>query len=511
MPNSPTPEGLSPPDKYRVTPMRWFVLFYFSLLSCNQCLAWFSFSSLSMPLLQEYFGAALDKATIDLLLNWGPIIGVVFFPVQTWLLQQKHGLQRGIWLGLHLQLAGCVIRCVPILITEASGWKPGSPDATFAQSSAAFAMYHIGQILIAAAGPLVMGTVTRLAVVWFPEDERTTATAIAQTANGLGTTVGFLNPQWLATSSASVPNIFWFSLVLAVVSEACACFYLPPTPPSPPSAAAAATFGTAATAPSPDPSTAAARAVDAVLSSNHALPLLEPAGSTSSTIGVGGGSEASGGGLRNYVATVCVAFSSRSYMLLVLVASLLSGVLIGWQGLLQSILGPTSLSPSAVSWVGFANGLAINVGAILAARVMDTWLQRRLKLGLLVGLGGCLLSTAWFTLQLPCSLYPTERMLVPRSEVSLVVAITLAGLCQGAITPLFYELAAELVYPVREGMSAGILVMLLNTAAGVLIFCNNALPESDMNLIATITIAVTILVLAFAVKEEYRRPQDVKG
>ena len=48
----------------------------------------------------------------------------------------------------------------------------------------------------------------------------------------------------------------------------------------------------------------------------------------------------------------------------------------GWQGLLQSILGPgegrPGLSASAVSWVGFANGLAGNVASVLAGRIMDT-------------------------------------------------------------------------------------------------------------------------------------------
>ena len=89
--------------------------------------------------------------------GWGPIIGVVFFPVQTWILQQKQGLRKGIWLGMALGLAGNIVRSIPVALQE-TGWSPG-----FAQSSAAFAMYHTGQILIAASGPLFMGTTTRLA------------------------------------------------------------------------------------------------------------------------------------------------------------------------------------------------------------------------------------------------------------------------------------------------------------------------------------------------------------
>ena len=219
---------------YQTTPWRWFLLFYFSLTSTNQCLAWFSFSSLSQTTMQAYFGRSLDRASIDVLLNWGPIVGALFFPVQTWLLQQSNGLQRSIWLALHLMLAGTIIRTIPIIVTQVSGWTPGplangsfigdepagdTGDLPFAQTPAAFAMYHAGQIIVAAAGPFVMGLVTRLACVWFPESERTTATAISQTANGMGTTIGFLNPHIFSPDAASVPNLFYFSLALAVVEE----------------------------------------------------------------------------------------------------------------------------------------------------------------------------------------------------------------------------------------------------------------------------------------------------
>ena len=94
------------------------------------------------------------------------------------------------------------------------------------------------------------------------------------------------------------------------------------------------------------------------------------------------------------------------------------------------------------------------------------------------------------------------------SMATLVAALTLAGFCQGLTTSLFYELAAELLYPVREGMSAGILVLLLNASAGVLIFANSALPAADMNLIETATVGACLATVALLVKEEYKRPQD---
>ena len=90
----------------------------------------------------------------------------------------------------------------------------GTPVAEkLAQCDVAFICYHVGQILIAAAGPFFMGTVTALSQIWFLENERTTATAIATTANAMGTTIGYLNPQWLTLVPSQIPNLFYFSLL----------------------------------------------------------------------------------------------------------------------------------------------------------------------------------------------------------------------------------------------------------------------------------------------------------
>lgn len=63
---------------------------------------------------------------------------------------------------------------------------------------------------------------------------------------------------------------------------------------------------------------------------------------------------------------------------------------------------------------------------------------------------------------------------------------------------------------VREGMSAGILVLLINVTCGVMIFCNSAATGGDMNLTATATVLFALVAVLCFVKEEYRRPQDAK-
>ena len=79
------------PTKYRVTRWRWFVLFYFCVSNCNQCLMWFSFSTVDKSTAQAYFGPGMSTRVLDTLLNWGPYMGVACFPLQSWIMQQPGG------------------------------------------------------------------------------------------------------------------------------------------------------------------------------------------------------------------------------------------------------------------------------------------------------------------------------------------------------------------------------------------------------------------------------------
>ena len=81
-----------------------------------------------------------------------------------------------------------------------------------------------------------------------------------------------------------------------------------------------------------------------------------------------------------------------------------------------------------MSWIGFGNGLAANIAEVASGVVIDRWLRRRLKLGIMVGLGGASICTAWFMLQLP--LFSASKAILPTSEGTLVVAITIAGFFQ---------------------------------------------------------------------------------
>ena len=182
-----------------------------------------SISSVDPEKIRDYFGDQMSNSAIKWLLNWGPIAGILCFPYQTHILSRQNGLSRSIVIGTFLVLFGNGIRSVPLICAE-----------EFRRSTGAFVMYHIGQAAIAAGGPFIMGSVSRLSCVWFLENERTIATAIAQTANGLGTTIGFLIGPVFADD---LPTLFWISLIAAIIPAVAFLLYCPEKPAMPPSSA----------------------------------------------------------------------------------------------------------------------------------------------------------------------------------------------------------------------------------------------------------------------------------
>ena len=163
---------------------------------------------------------------------------------------------------------------------------------------------------------------------------------------------------------------------------------------------------------------------------------------------------------------------------------------------------PVGIDRNVASTIGFGNGFAQNIGAFLSGWVIDNFFSRRLKIGIIAGLFGCLLSTAWFTVMIWGSASARP------SEAALVLAICLSGFFSGVSTPLFYELSAEIIYPLKEGMSAGILVLLLNATSCITIFLNNVESGTSMNLIMTVTIGLVLVCVLCFIEEKYNRPQN---
>jgi len=103
-------------------------------------------------------GPQISSATVDLMLNWGPITYiVVIIPVMIYS-KRPNSARPLIVLGATLCAVGTVVRLVPV-------WVKMSHTLTLA-------LVHAGQILDAAVGPIVMSLPPKVSSTWFAENER---------------------------------------------------------------------------------------------------------------------------------------------------------------------------------------------------------------------------------------------------------------------------------------------------------------------------------------------------
>jgi cyanate permease len=133
-------------QEFAVYPRRFWLLFLLSVTSMQQSSIWMSWSPV-VDQVHTLYG--WSTGTVDLLAAWGPIIYVPL-AIFTADLVERLGLRASITLGATLSLTGAVIRSITT------------------QAPYALALAHIGQILNAAAGPIVMSTPSKLSAEWFP-------------------------------------------------------------------------------------------------------------------------------------------------------------------------------------------------------------------------------------------------------------------------------------------------------------------------------------------------------
>ncbi|XP_071375675.1 choline/ethanolamine transporter flvcr2a isoform X2 [Centroberyx affinis] len=157
---------------------RWVMLFLFGAYSMSNAFMWLQYSIISNIFMRFY---GIDSLWIDWLsmiyfLTYIPLI----LPV-TWLLDN-----RGI---RDIVVVGSAFNCVGAWI------KTGTAAPNM------FAMTFFGQFVCSVATVYVLGIPSRLASLWFGQQEVSTACSIGVLGNQLGIAIGFLVPPIL------VPNV----------------------------------------------------------------------------------------------------------------------------------------------------------------------------------------------------------------------------------------------------------------------------------------------------------------
>ncbi|OJJ71026.1 hypothetical protein ASPBRDRAFT_675788 [Aspergillus brasiliensis CBS 101740] len=157
------------------------------------------------------------------------------------------------WMSTGYLFAFCVASPVVIVTLNKGGPKPAIITTStlllagnwirYAGTKARggiFGVAMFGQILIGLAQPFCLSAPTRYSDLWFSDQGRTSATAVATLANPLGAALGELIDSFWATKASEVPNMVLYISVIATIA-ALPSFFIPARPPTPPSASSAST------------------------------------------------------------------------------------------------------------------------------------------------------------------------------------------------------------------------------------------------------------------------------
>eukprot|EP00298_Acanthocystis_sp_HF-20_P016318 c21450_g6_i1.p1 GENE.c21450_g6_i1~~c21450_g6_i1.p1 ORF type:complete len:461 (+),score=159.76 c21450_g6_i1:66-1448(+) len=406
---------------------RWLILFIFSFSSFNQSLFWITFSPIS-DMSEKYF--QISSAEVEFFLNYGGIIFVPFAIPLLWL--TKHGLRKTVLVSVTLQLIACVIRCIPCFWPERFVKSHGGNGGII--------LIHLGQIVNAICGPMVMATPSMVSQTWFGDGERTISTSIGCLAANLGSAVGFLMGPNLVNTPDQMGRIIYLHALLSFVPFILTIVYFPNSPKYPPSVSY--------------------------------LRVLEDKQSA---------------GPSAFLKDLKTGIMNKELLLVALFGGFFCGVYNGWSGIISDIVNPYGYSDTDAGWFGFASTIGTIVGGMLSGYVADKYFQKRFKNLLVIFLVFGSLFFMWFALSIPSPFWSEE--LLPQSFLTLLIAVTGAGFFLGCTNPLFIEFGVELTYPIPETASTVLITLCNNIGTMSFLFIP---PEKNQVMTATMFIIVVI-------------------
>ena len=513
---------------------KWYILIVTSYASGLQGLLWMSYSiipAVSKTFLQIGDGSSGDSVLLWLL-NAGPIAYILTVTCASATLDAANGLRSAVLWGSGMCLVAAVMRCIPLLFTQA--WSPFKVDAA-AQGEGGWPQYllvpvFIAQIINAAAAPFTQASPSLLSQTWFGVNERRTATAVARVSNAGGRAIGFLIGPLLIHTASDMPLFLAIHIVLAAIPMVAAVLYFPGAPALAPSASAKLYGARGAEHEAHDDVSAllAGTAVEGgeavgeggALRDYASADALDADAGSSEALGRQRGS-ASGGAHKSRRGAVVgaadamrrvlsgaarVFFSKRRFGFLVIAFGLQMGGYGAWSGALTSVLTVDGVTASKASWLGFGNTIAGMVGGTVAGFLTDCpALAKRLRLVMVV----LALAAAAAFLAPALALKPTQLFTMPYP--AHVVLCTLSGLFRGALDPLFFEMSTELAFVenVPAGTAGGALTVWCHAVMIIFLTTGIFFPGTLNNvmLLGMVGCMVLSALLTGLTKQDYRRTE----
>jgi len=456
-PSEETSPLLPGPAHIAVYKRRWYILLIFSLVAILQDTVWNTWGPIDHTAVFLY---GWSHELIALFANYGSILYILAFIPAVYVLERS--VRTAMLFCSGFMALGTILRCGFLQ-------DPYISQRVFTVSC------HICSILNGISNIVVGSAPLAISAVWFPPEERVTATTIAQVFNGLGTGMSFLlasqivrpiddmlvnttesnrtisademkalehDIQWYMYSNA-IPAAVLFILIIA---------YFPSAPKKPPS-----------------------------VSSNQTR--------------------------LDFMTGFKEVMRSRAAWMIAIGCSIPQGIVVAWTAMMvvnltEICVGEDCLTQNWVNYLGIYATVVSTIAAILVARAADM-VKGKLKEAIIVLL--CLAAVVFFMLCLiSIGVFQFGNLLYV--QISVYFLLLTGNSLVVSSMPLAMELAMEICYPANEGVVGGWISIWFNIATVVFLslFGIPGIGTSWLDYVLPLSCVVAIPFI-LPIKVEYKR------
>lgn len=204
--------------EYKVYPYRFVILILFMFISLMNQVLWITFAPIMNEIAGYYKGIPDWLTPLDSILLLSAIFMILYIPVNfpaTYLID-KWGLKWGTGIGVILTGTFGLLRAL---------------------SGTSYGLIIISTIMIGIGQPFLLNSFTKVAVIWFPENEKATATGLGTIAILGGIILGMILTP-LIYESNGIDYILWAYGIVSFVAMILYLTFVKNRPDTPPSAIA---------------------------------------------------------------------------------------------------------------------------------------------------------------------------------------------------------------------------------------------------------------------------------
>ncbi|XP_066912880.1 heme transporter FLVCR2-like [Clytia hemisphaerica] len=273
-----------------------------------------------------------------------------------------------------------------------------------------------GQVAAALSFPTILQVPVRLSTVWFPEYEHAKATSIAMVANVFGLGIGFLQPSYMVPDVetkediyAGLYDLYLTHLIFLIVCLGLVYSFFKEKPPLPPSfAAAVSKFRT--------------EDDDSVEKEGESPTMIQ---------------------------SIKVLTVNKNFLILTQAYALYFGLYLFYVTCLNDMVSHL-VEEIYIGWMGFSADVAAIIGILVCSVIIDKF--QAYQICSLVLTFGVLVSWTLFALS----------VVRWKSTIALFVTYAMVSLFGAPFFVVGIEYTAEVTYPISEGLSSAIILLLGN-------------------------------------------------